>query len=177
MGQCSERLLDLKGAYREYCKAISIDPTREAYHVSLAALLVSQKAFGSADTVLSAAITRFPHSVTIIVMRGLVELETGNPENARKDYQSAMEVERDSPLTCELLGRIEMVEGNYSAAIQAFKRAAAFAPLDPQPDFYEGLAYTRVENGTDKAIECFSRSLQLNPELPEPIFLAWLPLF
>jgi tetratricopeptide (TPR) repeat protein len=87
-------------------------------------------------------------------------------------YRTAIQVEPDSPLACKLLGRIQMGKGEYSEAIQTFKRAGRLAQLDPQPDFFEGLAYTRIGNATDQAIECFSRSLKLNPELPDGYF--WL---
>jgi len=172
MGQCYERLLDLKAAYREYSEAISIDPSHDVYHLSLSALLVSQKAFAAADRVLSSATARFPNSLTVTVARGFLELEVGTPESAMKYYFRAVQLEPDSSLTSELLGRIEMAKGDYSSALQAFKRAAELAPLDPRPLFLEGLAYTRTENGTDKAIDCFSRSLKLNPELADRYF--WL---
>jgi tetratricopeptide (TPR) repeat protein len=112
MGECFERLRDLKAASREYSKAISIDPAQEKYHVSLASSLLSQKEFEAADTVLSSAMTRFPNSVTIIVARGLFELATEHPEKAMKYYRTAMQVQPDSPPAYELLGRIEEAKGD-----------------------------------------------------------------
>jgi tetratricopeptide (TPR) repeat protein len=172
LGQCYERALDPRDAYREYSKAISIDPAQETYYASLAWLLLSQQATDAAKGVLSTAERRFPNSAAITVAKGFLQLEIGDLEKATEAYRAAVQMKPDFPMACKLLGRIEMAKGNYLEAIQIFKRAAQLAPLDPQPPFFEGLAYARVVNGTDMAIDCFLRSLKLNSELADRYF--WL---
>ena len=169
-GQCYERLPDFRKAYEEYSKAISIDPAQEIYYVSLASVLNNHQAHNAAKKVLAAALKKFPSSVNLLVAMGHVEVEDGNVEDAMQDYQTAVQLDPNSPLTWKLLGEIQMVNGDYSQAIQSFEKAGQLDPKNPQPVFYEGVAYAKVTNGTDAALECFFRSLKINPELPDSYF-------
>jgi tetratricopeptide (TPR) repeat protein len=169
-GQCYEKVPEFRKAYEEYSKAISIDPAQETYYVSLASLLIYRQAYSAARQLLATASKRFPSSVTVIVLKGLAEVEDGNAEDAMQDYQTAIQVDPNSPIVWKLLGGIQMMNGNYSQAIQTFQKAGQLDPKNPQPVFYEGLAHAKVPNGTDAALECFFRSLKKNPELAAPYF-------
>jgi tetratricopeptide (TPR) repeat protein len=170
LGQTYERLPEFARAYEEYSKAISLDPSREEYYISLASLLLSQQANSSAKKVVATALKRFPNSVTSLVAMGLVELEDGNVQEAMQDYRTALQAEPNSPIACKLLGGIQSASGDYLEAIQTFEKAAELDPKDPQAVFYEGLAYAKMQDGTEKAIGCFFRSLKLNPQLADRYF-------
>jgi tetratricopeptide (TPR) repeat protein len=101
---------------------------------------------------------------------GLVELEDGNVQEAMQDYRTALQAEPNSPIACKLLGGIQSASGDYLEAIQTFEKAAELDPKDPQAVFYEGLAYAKMQDGTEKAIGCFFRSLKLNPQLADRYF-------
>jgi len=169
-GQCYERLPEFRQAYEEFSKAVSIDPAKEIYYVSLASLLNNHHAYRAAKEVLATALKRFPSSVALVVAMGHVEAEEGNVEEALQDYQTAIQKDPNSPLAWKLLGEIQMVKGDYSQAIQAFEKAGQLDPKNPQLAFEEGVAYAKVPNGTEAALECFLRSLKKNPESPEPYF-------
>jgi len=172
LGQCYARQLDPKGAYLEYVQAIKLDPDQETYYISLASLLLSQRGTGGAEEVLAKALNRFPRSVTIWVAAGLVELEAGNPDDAMKDYDEAIALAPKSSSAWQLLGRIQVAQGELQKAISTFQRAAQLDPADAQPDFLAGVAYMRLENGSDMALKSFLRSLHLNPDFPDTYY--WL---
>ena len=170
LAQCYERELDPAKAYVAYEKAIEIDPNQELYYLSLASLLLSYRATSEAEKVLTEALDRFPKSVQVRVAAGLLELETGNPEAAMSDYRQAIALAPESPLACQLLGRIQLDQGNFQEAISTLQRAARLSPTDAQPHFLAGLAYMRLEDGSDMALKSFLRSLKLNPDLPSTYY-------
>lgn len=170
MGRCYEQLLDTVNAYVEYRTATEIDPDQEDYYLTLASLLLSQGITSPTDRVLDAALQRFPKSARVQVAMGLLELVTGNAEFAMVHYRKAAELAPNTPQVYKLLGRIELKQGHYKGAIEAFKKAALLNPADAQPHFFSGLAYMKLEQGSDQALHSFLASLKLDPELPETYF-------
>jgi tetratricopeptide (TPR) repeat protein len=166
LAQCYERELDPARAYVDYEKAIEIDPNRELYYLSLASLFLSYRVTSEAERVLTIALDRFPRSVQIRVAAGLLELESGNPEDAMSDYRQAIALAPESPLAFQLLGRIQMAQGDLQEAISTFQRTVRLNPTDAQPDFLAGLAYMRLGDQPDMALKSFLLSLQLNPDSP-----------
>jgi tetratricopeptide (TPR) repeat protein len=170
LGQCYERSQDAQKALLEYKRAMEIDPDQEVYYISLAALLASRKASDAAESILITAARRFPKSVRVRVGMGLVQLETGNVENAKAAYQEALELAPHSPLCLNLLGRIQMAQGHYDEAIKTFEEAVRLAPSDAQAYFFMGLGYTKLPDKSEEALRAFLHALSLNPDLADSYY-------
>ena len=61
-----------------------------------------------------------------------------------------------------MMGYFYNTLGNYSKAIECFKKAIELAPKFANPWKHMGTAYYQLGNYA-KAVECFKRAIQLNP--------------
>ena len=163
LGHCYRQVRDQAKALAAYEKAIQRDPNQEQYYIEVAELLSSRDLAGPARDVMGRAVARFPNSINIRVRTGLLELEGGNLAGALKAYEYATALDSNSPPVLQLLGRIQMARGNYPEAVATFERAAQLAPAEAAIHFYEGQAWMKMDDGSDRALKCFAHSLQLDP--------------
>jgi tetratricopeptide (TPR) repeat protein len=167
LGQCYEHLRNAQKALMEYKRAMEIDPGQETYYISLAALLASHEDKDAAATILSTAARRFPTSVRVRVGIGLIQLETGNVENAKAAYHEAVELAPHSPLCLNLLGRIQMAQGHYEEAVRTFNEVVRLAPSDAQGYLLMGLGYMKLPDRSGEALRAFLHALSLNPDMAD----------
>src|SRR5437773_2760701 len=111
---------------------------------------------------MASAVAHFPRSVTTRVEAGSIELESGNPERALEKQQQAASLHPKSPGVLLLLGRIRLTQRRYPEAIATLEQAAKLAPGDAGIQFYAGQAWMKTEQGTERALEHFKRSLELD---------------
>jgi tetratricopeptide (TPR) repeat protein len=163
LGQCYERAQDPNRAARAFQASIDLDPDTEMHYFRLAHLLAREGQAGPASEIMASAIARFPRSVTTRVEAGNIELESGNPERALEKQQQAASLHSKSPGVLLLLGRIQLIQRRYPEAIATLEQAAKLAPADAGIHFYAGQAWMKAEQGTERAIEHFKRSLELDP--------------
>jgi len=162
LGQCYEGAQDPNRAARAFQAAIDLDPDTEAHYFRLAHLLAREGKAGPASEIMASAVAHFPRSVTTRVEAGSIELESGNPERALEKQQQAASLHPKSPGVLLLLGRIRLTQRRYPEAIATLEQAAKLAPADAGIHFYAGQAWMKTEQGTEKAIEHFKRSLELD---------------
>ena len=163
LGQCYEGAQDPNRAARAFQAAIDLDPDTEAHYFRLAHLLAREGKVGPASEIMGSAVAHFPRSVTTRVEAGNIELEAGNPERALEKQQQAASLNPKSPGVLLLLGRIQLIQRRYPEAIATLEQAAKLAPADAGIHFYAGQACMKTEQGTERAIEHFKRSLKLDP--------------
>ena len=163
LGQCYERAQDPNRATRVFQAAIDLDPDTEVHYIRLAHLLAREGKVGPASEIMGSAVAHFPRSVTTRVEAGNIELEAGNPERALEKQQQAASLNPKSPGVLLLLGRIQLIQRRYPEAIATLEQAAKLAPADAGIHFYAGQACMKTEQGTERAIEHFKRSLKLDP--------------
>ena len=163
LGQCYRKAGDQAKARSAYEKSIESDPDQEEYYMNMVELLSSRDLTGPARDVMARAIARFPKSINAKVQMGVLELEGGNLAEAFKAYQDATAIDSNSAPVLQLLGRIQMAQGSYPEAAVTLERAARLAPGNAATYFYEGRAWMKMEDGTDRALESFAHSLQLDP--------------
>jgi O-antigen biosynthesis protein len=163
LGQCYERAKDPSRATRAFQAAIDLDPDTEGHYFRLAHLLASQGMAGPASEIMTSAIARFPRSVATRVEAGRIELEAANPERALEFQQQAATVDPQFPGVLSLLGRIQLAQRSYPEAIATLEQAAKLAPGDAAIHFYAGQAWMKTEQGTERALEHFKRSLEMDP--------------
>ena len=162
LGQCYESAQDPNRAARAFQAAIDLDPDTETHYFRLAHLLAREGKAGPASEIMASAVAHFPRSVTTRVEAGSIELESGNPERALEKQQQAASLHPKSPGVLLLLGRIRLTQRRYPEAIATLEQAAKLAPADAGIHFYAGQAWMKTEQGTEKAIEHFKRSLELD---------------
>jgi len=163
LGQCYERISQVARADAEYRQAVNINPGQEKFHFALISLLASQWETGLGEDAARAALARFPASARIWAAAGLVELKNGSFQSALEDWRHASALQPDLPLVIKLLGRIQMSLSRYDEAVQNFTKAVKLDPSDAQAWFFTGLAYLKVDNDGDRALDAFLRAIELNP--------------
>ncbi|MHB8500629.1 MAG: tetratricopeptide repeat protein [Candidatus Acidiferrales bacterium] len=164
LGQCYEQARDPSRATRAFQAAIDIAPDTETHYFSLAHLLATEGLVGGASEVMASALKHFPRSVTTRVEAGRIELDAGNPERALELQHEAALLDPRFPGVLSLLGRIQLVQRRYPEAIATLEQAAKLAPADAGVHFYAGQAWMKTDQGTERALEHFKRSLELDPE-------------
>jgi tetratricopeptide (TPR) repeat protein len=164
LGQCYERAQDANRAARAFQAAIDVDPDTEGHYFRLSELLAREGMAGPASEIMTGAVARFPRSVATRVEAGRIELEAGNPERALELQRQAAGLDPQSPRVLSLLGRVQLAQRRYPEAIATLEQAAKIAPADAGIHFYAGEAWIKTEQGTERALEHFKRSLELDPD-------------
>ncbi len=162
LGQCYELAKDASRAARAFQAAIDLDPDTESHYFRLAHLFAREGLAGPASETMTLAVAHFPHSVVARVEAGSIELEAGNPERALEIQRQAAALDLQSPAVLSLLGRIQLALRRYPEAIATLEQAARLAPGDAGIQFYAGQAWMKTEQGTERALEHFKRSLELD---------------
>ncbi len=162
LGQCYELAKDASRAARAFQAAIDLDPDTESHYFQLAHLFAREGLAGPASETMTLAVAHFPHSVVARVEAGSIELEAGNPERALEMQRQAAALDLQSPAVLSLLGRIQLALRRYPEAIATLEQAARLAPGDAGIQFYAGQAWMKTEQGTERALEHFNRSLELD---------------
>ncbi len=163
LGQCYEQAHDPSRATRAFQAAIDLDPDTEGHYFRLAHLLAREGMVGPASEIMTSAIAHFPRSVVARVEAGSIELEAGNPEQALEVQHQAATLDPQFPGVLTLLGRIQLAQRRYPEAIATLEQAAKLAPADAGIHFYAGQAWMKTEQGTERALQHFKRSLELDP--------------
>src|SRR6266849_4709302 len=162
LGQCYELAKDTSRAARAFQAAIDLDPDTESHYFRLAHLFAREGLAGPASETMARAVAHYPHSVVARVEAGSIELEAGNPERALEIQRQAATLDPQSPAVLSLLGRIQLALRRYPEAIATLEQAAKLAPADAGIHFYAGEAWMKTEQGTQRALEHFKRSLELD---------------
>ncbi len=162
LGQCYELAKDASRAARAFQAAIDLDPDTERHYFRLAHLFAREGLAGPASEAMTLAVAHFPHSVVARVEAGSIELEAGNPERALEIQRQAATLDPQSPAVLSLLGRTQLALRRYPEAIATLEQAAKLAPADAGIQFYAGQAWMKTEQGTERAVEHFKRSLVLD---------------
>ena len=162
LGQCYELAKDASRAARAFQAAIDLDPDTESHYFRLAHLFAREGLAGPASETMTLAVAHFPHSVVARVEAGNIEPEAGNPERALEIQRQAAALDPQSPAVLSLLGRIQLALRRYPEAIATLEQAAKLAPADAGIQFYAGQAWMKTEQGTERALEHFKRSLELD---------------
>jgi len=163
LGQCYEHAQEPNRATRAFQVAVDLDPDTEGHYFRLAHLLAREDMVGRASEIMTSAVAHFPHSVTTRVEAGSLELEAGNLERALELQHQAADIDPQFPGVLSLLGRIQLAQRRYPEAIDTLEQAARLAPADAGIHFYAGQAWMKTEQGTERALDHFRRSLEMDP--------------
>jgi len=119
-----------------------------ATHAAKAARLMEDRLFGDAGAEFEQAIAADPSNNALRLQYATCLFAQGHNAEARQQFEEVKNRLGDSPAVNYYLGRLDLLDNNYSAAIQKL-RPLASSPDFPQAAFYLGLAYL----GTGAALE------------------------
>lgn len=127
-------------------RALELDPNNAVAHAYYAEILVDE----GPSTVLKAADESkvaqalAPDSLITHRARGYVLEATANYEDAVREYQAAIAINKNIPDLHLQLGINYSALGIYDQAVQEFSNANALNPADPMPDYLSSRTYATV---------------------------------
>jgi Flp pilus assembly protein TadD len=129
LGLARWKMGDAAGALAAYRLALAVDSHQPTVLHNLAAMYQAQGKFESAKAALAAADlkTVSPHS---LIVRGDLELSSGDVKEALRNYRAARSLAPKSPDPLVAIAKAESIRGNRDAAREALEKAVRLAPDD-----------------------------------------------
>jgi tetratricopeptide (TPR) repeat protein len=127
-------------------RALELDPNNAAAHAFYAEILVDQgpnNAVKAADES-KVAQALAPDSLITHRARGYVLNATGNYEEAVREYQEAIAINKNIPDLHLQLGKNYRALGINDQAVQEFTSANALNPANPEPDYLTSRTYATI---------------------------------
>lgn len=116
----------------------------------------------AARGVLAKAALLFPNDPDIPVIQARIEIQAGNPAEARNFLEKSISLKSDYAAAHFLYSQLELQAGNIKAAIQRAEQAALSGPNDIGALFQLGLLYYQDKQYENSKI-IFERIVSLNP--------------
>jgi tetratricopeptide (TPR) repeat protein len=127
-------------------RALELDPNNAVAHAFYAEILVDQgqgtipKAIDESKVAQALA----PDTLITHRARGYILEATANYEDAVREYQAAIAINKNIPDLHIELGKNYSALGIYDQAVQEFSNANALNPSDPMPDYLSSRTYATV---------------------------------
>ncbi len=119
-------------------------------HVAKAARLMEDRLFAEAGAEFELALAEDPNNAPVRLEYGACLFAQGRNDEARQQFETVRRKMGDAPALDYYLGRLDLIAGNFDAAIGELGRIETSAAF-PRAGFYLGLAYLsagRPEEGT-----------------------------
>ena len=120
---------------------------------------------------LDAAITRtleqlrqYPDSAELHNMLGALLLDKGFPKDAEREFERAIDVDRNYYQAWYNLGLVRAAHGDELGATRAFRRTVDRKPGHAQALFQLGMVEERNHH-TDRAVQYYAKAFSINPAL------------
>jgi tetratricopeptide (TPR) repeat protein len=127
-------------------RALELDPNNAMAHAFYAEILVDQGpntvVKGAEESKVAQALA--PDSLITHRARGYVLEATANYEEAAREYQAAIAINKNIPDLHLQLGINYSALGIYDQAVQEYTNANALNPADPMPDYLSSRTYATV---------------------------------
>lgn len=150
-------------AIEEMERSLAINPGYAEGYNNLAAFLLEKKEYEKAEKYLNIAIKIRSSYGKPYVNRAKMYFEQGKIDLALKDLKSACtKADLDNEFGFKMYGRFALEHKAWDDALFAFKKLVDTKPQDPECYVGLGHAYNQKQQ-YDKAIVCFERALQLDP--------------
>lgn len=176
LGTAQARFGDSEAGRRSLEKALQLDPRFAQGHVSLAMILGQQHELDSAREHLIRAIEiqgDTPAAAHSHYLLAQVLAENDELEKALEELNKATSLRPDYADVFLAEGFIRKLQHNNSAAIAAFKRAAALSPHDFEAQSELGTAYLRVGDAA-QAVVHLRQATKLKPDDRSTLYqLCW----
>ncbi len=170
---------DMKSAFDDLSRAISIDPNKSEAYLKRSEIHLSRNSHREAEKDLNWALSLSPDDPYALYLRGTCCEKKGEldkaitdlsriPDNLEKDTKSQLYKD-----TIEALGRIYrdrgisfMMPGKYESAIEDFKESLKYKPESPEIYKLMAEAYLNLNN-TEESIKMYNKVLEKKPDSEE----------
>ncbi len=168
LGNANRRLLHLSDASESYREAIRLNPDFLQAYIALGDLERRRAEFASAETVLVAAMTRFPRDADVRSNLGRLYQDERDTTAAVASYRQALERNPDDVNSAYNLGLLLMA-GEPQAAVPYFELVVNRNPRDAEA--WVNLGVSREGAGAGEAAEtAYRQAMGMEPRRPEPYF-------
>jgi tetratricopeptide (TPR) repeat protein len=154
-------------ALNAYEKAITADPANPDRYLDCTRLLMDLNRYDDAAKVVTEGISQVPDPYALRIRLGAVEMMRGSHERARVDYQEAIAMHPEVALGYVALAQTYFKDGDEQKAMKVLIEGRTRVPPDFALEYAFGLVSSDLGQ-QEQAIEAFTRSGQLNPDIVEP---------
>lgn len=134
-GWVRERMNDVKGAVRDYEKALELEPDRTAVRLRAVEILLEESNLPRAFAHLQRLYAQSPERPDVLARLGQYRFLQGRTKEARRLLEAAVERLPDDPLLLIHLARLETQEGRPARAEPWLRRVLAADPSDAEAQY------------------------------------------
>jgi serine/threonine-protein kinase len=146
----------------EYRAALQIDPTNAAVQSALGHVLVEERKWDEAISVLHAAIALQPDDAVAHNNLGVALQTVGNVADAIPEFREAIRLQPDSLEPHSNLGHALEKQNDLSGSIAEYREVLRLRPDDADAHFHIGLADYKQGN-SDGAVDEYREAIRLQP--------------
>jgi len=118
---------DWDGAEREFQRALQLDPESASALQWYAELLAMVGRFPEAEVRIGEAQRVAPLSLAVRAVHGWVLMSAGRFDEARRELEMTIAMDRDFQLSHWFLGQLDFAQGDYTSAVEALEIATAMS--------------------------------------------------
>ncbi len=126
---------------------------------------------GTADSLSSRILSRFPNQAESLYLRGIIAHQRGKPASAEKYLRKAIKAAPKNPIGHGGLGIVRLAQGKLEDAAALFERALSISPEQPHIHNNFGLALAGLGKFAEAALH-YDEALRMVPNYAD----AWLNL-
>jgi Flp pilus assembly protein TadD len=136
------------------------DRARKALHKAHQAM--QERKFQNAERYINEALTLYPNYSEALTLRGLLSLESHNPDAARVDLEKAVQLDAGHAISYFLLAAVYNETGRFDDALRTLGEGVRIAPNAWQA-YFEMSKALLGKNDFGNALRQASKGLELNP--------------
>ena len=162
-----------KEAYDALRAAVELEPQDEINYLDLVILCLDQDNYDQGLEIADIGVLRIPRSARLHLQRGVVLAMKSRFDDARKEFESSTELSPEAGLPQVALGFVLIQVEKFSEAIELLRAQSVKSPNDPYVFWFLGEALNRsgASIGSaqeQEALAALQKSVQLDPQLPQP---------
>ena len=168
LGVAEEKGGQTQEAYEAFREGILQNPTNSHNYLNIATLASQHLNYKLAAEMLTEGIARIPQAHELFLSRGIAYTLAARFDEAKRDYQRAIEMAPEDYGGYLAMGISELEEGNLNGAIQSFRKAAVHGPKDPRCYYF--LTESLIQKGAapessefQEALESINTAVSLEP--------------
>lgn len=143
LAYCCDKISLIQPAMSFYQKAITYNPNDLKSGQEFIQLLVDNKYYEDAFTLIDTLLLRFPENIRLLKQQAYVNALGGNYLDAVRKFQHVVELGDSSLFTCKYYGQSLYNNGQYPEAAYWLNRYLKSQPGDSRNQFILGMAYQK----------------------------------
>ncbi len=168
LGVAEEKSGQTQEAYEAFREGILQNPTNPRNYLNIATLASQHLNYKLAAEMLTEGIARIPQAHELFLSRGIAYTLAARFDEAKRDYQRAIEMAPEDYGGYLAMGISELEEGNLNGAIQSLRKAAVHGTNDPRCYYF--LTESLIQKGAapggsefQEALESINTAVSLEP--------------